>query len=299
VPAPRMHSDEIDTDVELVGRLVTAQFPQWADLPIRAVRSTGTVNALYRLGDDMYVRLPRVRRWAADLKNEQRWLPDLASHLPLAIPEPLGEGSPGQGYPVHWGVYRWLPGETWAPDRISDQRRAATDLAQFVDALWRVDPTGGPPSWRGGPLATRDAPTRTAIESLRGTIDTDAVTEAWECSLRAPAWEGSPVWTHGDLLPPNLLVDRGRLAAVIDFGGVGVGDPACDLIAGWSLFDADARDVYRNALQVDEATWARGRGWALSIALLIIPYYPDTNPDFVAMATRMVDEVLADLRATG
>jgi aminoglycoside phosphotransferase (APT) family kinase protein len=291
-----MHADEFDTDVSLVRRLLAAQFPRWADLPVEPVPSMGTVNALYRLGDGMVVRLPRVERWAAHLERELRWLPTLAPRLPLAIPTPLATGNPGEGYPWRWAVYRWLPGETWAVERIADVRAAATDLARFVAALQRLDPAGAPPAGRGGPLAGRDAPTRGAIAALRGVIDTDAATAAWEASLGAPAWDAPPVWTHGDLLPPNLLVAHGRLTAVIDFGGAGVGDPACDVMAAWSLFPAGARAVFRAALRPDDATWMRGRGWALSVALLILPYYRDTNPAFAAVAARTVEDVLAEYR---
>jgi aminoglycoside phosphotransferase (APT) family kinase protein len=290
----KMHAEEVDIDASVVGGLLAAQFPQWADLPIEPVPSDGTVNAIYRLGEDMCVRLPRVEWWAADLETEIQWLPKLARHLPLAIPEPLAKGNPDEAYPLHWAVYRWLPGEPWAADRVRDVGEAAADLAKFVAALQRVDPTGGPPSGRSKPLVMRDAETRAAIESVQGIVDTDLATAAWEGALRAPPWDGVPVWTHGDLLPPNVLVDHGRVTAVIDFGVVGLGDPACDVIAAWSILSDDARDIFRAALHVGDGTWDRGRGWALSIGLLIIPYYLDTNPPLVAMATRMVDEVLGD-----
>jgi aminoglycoside phosphotransferase (APT) family kinase protein len=292
----KMHSEEVEAGVSVVGRLIASQFPQWAGLPIEPVPSTGTVNAIYRLGDDMCVRLPRVRRWAGDLEKEVHWLPKLGPHLPLAVPEPLATGDPDERYPFRWAVYRWLQGEPWVRDRVRDVREAAADLAQFVVALQRIDPTGGPPSGRSKHLAMLDGETRRAIESLHGVVDTESAMAAWEASLQAPTWDGVPVWTHGDLLPPNMLVDQGRLSAVIDFGIVGVGDPACDVIAAWSILSGDAREVYRAALQVDDGTWERGRGWALSIGLLITPYYPETNPAFVAMALRMVDEILGELR---
>lgn len=288
-----MHADEVDTDVALVRRLLTAQFPRWADLPIERVDSAGTVNAIYRLGDDMAVRLPRVERWAGDLEREYEWLPKLASSLPLAVPEPIAKGSPGEAYPWHWSVYRWLEGVSAAIAGIADLHQAASDLARFVAALQRIDPAGGPPSTRGV-LATRDAATRTAIASLKGILDTDAATAAWEASLQAPTWDAAPIWTHGDLLPTNLLVEHGRLSAVIDFGCVGVGDPAFDLLCAWSVLSAETREVFRSALTVDDATWMRGRGFALSWALIVLPYYIDTNPALAGVARRTIDEVLAD-----
>lgn len=289
-----MHADEVDTDTALVRRLLAAQFPQWASLPLAPVRSAGTDNAIYRLGDDLAVRLPRIH-WATEhVDKEQQWLPRLAPLLPLAIPVPLAKGMPGAGYPWQWSVYRWLSGENATIDRLADPRRAAHDLAQFVAALHRIGPEGGPPASRGVPLVQRDAPTRAALAALHGVLDTDAATAAWEAALRAPVWQGPPVWVHGDLQSGNLLAVQGRLTAVIDFGLLGVGDPACDLIVAWNLFSADTRGVYRAALQVDDATWARGRGWALSVSLIALPYYQTTNPVLAAISRYAINEVLAD-----
>jgi len=297
--AGKMHVDEVDVDVSLVARLLAAQFPQWADLPIEPVHSAGTDNAIYRLGSDMAVRLPRIAGATGQVDKERQWLPRLAPHLPLTIPVPLAKGTPGQGYPWHWSVNRWLAGENATIERLADPGQAARDLAQFVAALQRIDPTGGPPpgahnSFRGVPLATRDAHTRAAIASLDGMLDTDAATAAWDAALQAPAWRGPPVWIHGDLQALNLLVERGRLSAVIDFGCLGVGDPACDLIVAWNLLSAQTRDVFRAALLVDDATWARGRGWALSVGLIALPYYQSTNPVLAGIGKRAIGEVLAD-----
>ncbi|MDQ3451704.1 MAG: aminoglycoside phosphotransferase family protein [Actinomycetota bacterium] len=295
----KMHADEIDIDGHLVGRLLAARFPQWADLALEPVPSAGTDNAIYRLGDGMAVRLPRYPAAAEQVDREQRWLPRLAPHLPLEIPAPLAMGSPADSYPWHWSVYRWLEGENASIERFADPYQAAIDLGQFVAALQHIDRAGGPASGRGLRLADRDGSARSAIRALRGLVDTHTAAAAWEASLEAPAWAAPPVWTHGDLLPTNLLVVQGRLNAVIDFGGVGMGDPACDLVAAWSVFSAGTRKVFRAALGVDNATWERGRGWALSQALIIVPYYRRTNPALVAVATRTIDEVLADHRATG
>jgi aminoglycoside phosphotransferase (APT) family kinase protein len=299
MPAGKMHADEVDTDVALVGRLLAAQFPQWADLPVEPVRSAGTDNALYRLGDDMAVRLPRIQSATGQVDKEHRWLPRLAPLLPLAIPVPLAKGTPGEGYPWRWSVYRWLEGETATIGRIADPRQAARDLAHFIAALQRIDPTGGPPpgphnSFRGVPLSTRHTQTRAAIASLHGTLDADAATAAWEAALRAPAWHGPPVWIHGDLQSGNLLAIQGRLSAVIDFGCLGVGDPACDLQVAWNLLSADTRAVFREVLPVDDATWARGRGWALSVGLIALPYYQRTNPVLAGIARYAIAEVLAE-----
>jgi aminoglycoside phosphotransferase (APT) family kinase protein len=292
--AVRMHAGEVDIDTDLVRRLLVAQFPGLSERPISEVRSTGTVNAIYRLGDDLYARLPRVRDWADDLANEAHWLPRLAPHLPLSVPEPVAMGRPAAGYPFHWAIYRWFEGRTYAPDLVADQHQAARDLAAFVAAMRHIRFVGAPRSRRDRPLRLRDDEARTAIAALGPAFDQPAVTAAWERALAAPAWAGEPVWTHGDLLPPNLLVRDGRLSAVIDFGNVGVGDPALDVLPAWSVFGDAGRRTFRVALDVDEPTWVRARGLALHQALLIIPYYVETNPAFVAMATRTIDHVLED-----
>jgi aminoglycoside phosphotransferase (APT) family kinase protein len=288
-----MHADEVETDVSLVRRLLAEQFPHWADLPIERVRSAGTDNAIYRLGEDMAVRLPRIEWAVGQVDKDSRWLPLLAPLLPVAIHVPLAKGAPAAGYPWEWGVYSWLAGENPTAERIASPDLLARDAARFVAALQRIDPAGGPPSRRGAPLEIVDEETRAAIAALEGVIDTGAATDAWDTALRARDWSGSPVWVHGDLLPGNLLVHAGRLTGVIDWGVMGVGDPACDLIIAWSLLSAEARNVFRSELDVDDATWARGRGWALSIALIALPYYKDTNPGFAAVARHLIREVLA------
>lgn len=298
-----MHADEVDVGVDLVRRLLTDQFPHWARLPIEPVPSTGTDNALFllrdgRLGDDLVVRLPRIHWAVGQVEKEQRWLPRLAPCLPLAIPEPVGMGGPSEGYPWRWSVYRWLPGENATRAHFADLSQTAADLAGFVLALRRLDVmdeawSGAPRSTRGVPLAERDAATRIAIDQLGSLIDARAVLAAWEAALAAPAWDGPPIWSHGDIQPGNLLVRDGRLSAVIDFGCLGVGDPACDLMIAWTLFRGESRDRFRAALAVDAATWARGRGWALSVALIALPYYLSTNPAIVELSRRAIAEVLA------
>jgi aminoglycoside phosphotransferase (APT) family kinase protein len=213
---------EVPTDVSLVGRLLAVQFPEWAGLPIEPVRSAGTDNALYRVGDDMVARLPRSERTSGTLARERQWLPKLAPLLPLAVPLPLGQGMPAEAYPFEWSVYRWLPGEDATVGRVSDQRRLATDLAQFIAALQRIDPTAGPPPdehnfFRGESLSNRGRATRAAIHSMRYEIDVDAVTAVWGSALRGGEWGQPPVWIHGDLDARNVLVEQGRLSAVIDW----------------------------------------------------------------------------------
>lgn len=301
LPTGKMHEGEVETDAALVGRLLAAQFPHWADLPIHRVQSAGTDNAIYRLGNDLSVRLPRIHWATGQIEKEFRWLPRLAPFLPLALPVPLAKGEPGEGYPWQWGVYTWLEGENATPERLPDLRRAAVDLAGFVLALGRIDPAGGPPPDpskfnRGVPLATRDTFTREHIARLPADMDVEEVAAAWEEALHAPVWDRPPVWIHGDLQAGNLLAVEGRLSAVIDFGALQVGDPACEVAVAWRLLDAEARTAFRAALSCDRATWARARGWALSVAVVEVAYYLQTNPVMVRAARHTIAEVLADHR---
>ena len=252
---------------ELAARLVAAQFPQWADLPVTPVELDGWDNTTFRLGDDLSVRLPSAEAYVAQVEKEHRWLPVLASQVPLRIPEPLAKGAPGCGFSRPWSVYRWLPGEHATVERVADLTRFATDLVDFLAALYEVDSAGGPAPgehnfFRGGPLTVYDRDAREAISALGGEIDTDAATEVWEAALLA-TWDGPPVWIHGDVTAANLLVVEGRLSAVIDFGCSAVGDPACDVVIAWTFFFGDSRAAFRDRLRLDDRTWARGRGWAL------------------------------------
>jgi aminoglycoside phosphotransferase (APT) family kinase protein len=306
-----LRSDEVHIDVGLVRRLLAEQFPQWADLPIVAADSFGTDNATYRLGEDKAVRLPRFARWAPQVDREQRWLPRLAPHLPLAIPVPLAMGHPTEGYPFRWSVYPWLEGENPTIERITDPDQAARGLAGFTAALQRVDPAGGPQpqssnAFRGVPMGDArpsiavDARVRSMIAVLGGLVDTEALTVVWEAALAAaPAWDGQPVWVHGDLTAGNLLAVDGRLNAVIDFGCLGVGDPAVDLMVAWTFLPADCRAALRAALSVDDATWARGRGWGLAMTLPRPADFSDTDPVRAAGARRLVEEFIADHRRDG
>ncbi|MET7288902.1 aminoglycoside phosphotransferase family protein [Streptomyces sp. NPDC005573] len=289
-----MRENEIAVDAGLVRGLIARQFPAWASLPVRRLSSSGTENAMFRLGPDLVVRLPRHPGAVADVAHEQRWLPLLGPGLPFAAPEPVGLGTPDGSFPWPWSVYRWLDGSNPVAGGVGRPERLAGDLGAFVAALRRADPEDGPPASRGVPLAARDAETRAALAELDGRVDTAAVTALWERSLRAPAHAGPPVWAHGDLSPGNVLVAGDRLAAVIDFGCAGVGDPAVDLIVAWNLLPSWARGPFREAVGADDAEWARGRGWALSIALIALPYYWHTNPVLAENSRHVIRELLAE-----
>jgi aminoglycoside phosphotransferase (APT) family kinase protein len=291
-----MHADEVETDLALVRSLLAAQFPEWAEMVITPVASYGTDHDIYRLGDDLAVRLPRIAWAAGQAAKEAEWLPKLAPHLPLAVPVQVARGKPVEEYPFEWSVHEWLPGEN-ANGTIDDLDQAAVDLAAFVRALRQVDARDAPPrrrGARGAPLAELDKAVRRSIDRLDQRFDRRTTLRSWEQSLDAPPWDGEEVWVHGDLLPGNLLVVDGRLSAVIDFGGLNVGDPACDLQAAWNVFAGDSRDLYRAELGVDDASWLRGRGWALCQAVLALPYYWHTNPGMVRQASHALSQILAD-----
>ncbi|MFG2986293.1 aminoglycoside phosphotransferase family protein [Streptomyces sp. NPDC048258] len=291
---PGLHS----VDVDLVRRLVAGQFPRWAELAVQRFPSGGTVNGMYRLGDDMVVRLPLVKGGAEDVAMEREWLPRLAPRLPTPVPEVLGAGEPAEGYPWPWSVYRWLEGENPEAGALGEPVPLAGDLAGFVTAMRSITAPSAPKAYRGGPLASLDASTRAAIGELRGIpeegVDCDAVTAVWEDALRAPGWDGPPVWLHADLMPGNLLVRGGRLSSVIDFGCMGVGDPACDLFPAWNLLPTGAREVFREALGVDDATWKRGRARTLSQALIALPHHRKTNPTMAGNARHVIRAVLEE-----
>jgi aminoglycoside phosphotransferase (APT) family kinase protein len=292
-------SPMVSIDADLVRRLVARRFPEWAELTVVPVSTQGVDNATFRLGADKLVRLPRYERWVGQVTREQRWLPRLAPHLPLTVPEPLAGAEPDAGFPYPWSVYRWLDGERADRAPVADPLDAAVRLARFLVALRGVDATGGPdPEWSNGFRGVgvdddRDSPivawrVEEKIAALAGLVDTDALRAVWAAGRAVPPWPGSPVWVHGDPAPGNLLTTDGRLSAVIDFGTLAVGDPACDLIAAWAFVPRTARDAFRAEVGLDDATWARGRVWGL---VSVLPD-PDALTDVVR---ERIDELVADL----
>jgi aminoglycoside phosphotransferase (APT) family kinase protein len=286
----RMHADELDLDETLVRRLLAEQFREWAGLPLRRVVPDGTVNAIFRLGDELAVRLARREGPTGPGGRELEWLPKLAPLLPVEIPIPVAQGRPSREYPWFWEIHTWVGGETVAVEEL-DALQAARDLAAFVAALQRVDPAGAPPG-RGVPLSEQDESFRYWLERF----DSDpAVVAAWERALAAPAWDGPPVWHHGDLDARNWLVRDGRIAGVIDWGSMGVGDPACDVMVAWKLHSPVARDVFRHAVATDDATWDRARGWVVSQAVAALAYYtPENNPSLYREAESWLELVLSE-----
>jgi aminoglycoside phosphotransferase (APT) family kinase protein len=265
-------------------------------MPIHPVKTSGWDNRTFHLGDNMLVRLPSAQEYAVQVEKEQRWLPLFAPDVPVQIPEPLALGQPGCGYPFPWSVYRWIEGETVAAAAELDLNTLAKDLADVLAALQSIDSIGGPRPgadnfYRGGDLKVYDTQARQALILLKDRIDTKAALEIWEAGL-ATTWDNVPVWVHGDISVGNLLVYNGRLSAVIDFGQLAVGDPACDLIIAWTFFRGESRNIFREKLQLDVGTWARARAWALWKASIVLSGLTDTNVIEAKQAYNTLKEVL-------
>lgn len=294
-----MHEHELKIDEHLVHALIKEQCLSWAHLPLTSVASSGTDNALFRLGNDCVVRLPRVE-WKPGSNNknidkEYEWIRKIAPCLKTPISEPLFKGHSNEYYPWSWIVAKWNDGANPAFENNNEYQLLAKDLACFLNNLHSISLANGPSSRRGVALTSSDldAETRQAISELEGEVDILTVTSLWNQLTHVPAWNKAPVWVHGDFLPGNILVQNNRLTAVIDFSDLGIGDPACDLIIAWSLLNSHSRQVFREHLEnIDDDTWERGRGWALSIALIMLPYYKNTNPTLATLARRMIEHVL-------
>lgn len=289
-----MYDDKFSVDKKLVSNLLKQQCPNFAKLPIAKVKHYGTDNIIFRIGETYAIRFPKIDYADAQIEKEQIWLPKFKDHLPLTIPVPIKIGKPSEDFPYHWYVYQWIKGVDAYNEPLSDFNQLAKDLSQFIKALWKVNTSNAPLSRRGVSLKTQDTFVHEAIYNLKDKIDINTIARIWQSCLEVSDWNKSPVWLHADLLPSNLLLQNNKLHAVIDFGLMGIGDPACDLIPAWCLFDTNSRIIFKEYLGVDEDTWVRGKGWALSIALIIIPYYLNTNPVLVSVARRIINEIIHD-----
>ena len=287
-----MHHDEVDVDEALARRLIDAQFPGYADAPLRIVEPWGTDHAIWRLGDDHVVRFPRIGWAAGQPELEARWLPWLSGRLPVEVPTPVGLGSPAFGYPFRWGVHRWLDGHPATPDGVDDAVAFARSLVEVVHTLRELPVDDAPPAHnRARPSAARDRSARAAIESAREFVDVGAALTVWDAALAAAPHVGPPAWVHGDL-DGNCLLRDGRLTGLLDWGSACAGDPAVDIATMWSpLFTAESRAVFVDALEVDNATLARSRGVALEQACAALPYYLHSYPGIVARARHQLGEL--------
>ena len=307
----RLHDNEIPIDIGLVRKLVDNQFPHYAGLPLSRLGASGSTNVLFRLGDELLVRLPRQPGGSSAIDKERRWLPAIGPHLPVNVPEIVAVGEPAFGFGERWSIVSWLEGElpgVCTPEAPPEPGRSllANDLADVILALRSVDvpePATTDPDlllYRGRPLSGFDDQMRRNIRQCRSIEDLDLDLEAaaalWTDALQLPgASESGPAcWYHSDLVAENLLLTNGRLTGVLDFGGLGVGDPTIDLHGAWELLDPPGRAVFRKRLGVDDSEWLRGRAWALAIALGAFTYYWTKMPGRMNDRMAMARSVLAD-----
>jgi aminoglycoside phosphotransferase (APT) family kinase protein len=253
----------------LVKELISEQFPEYAHLPIKSVEVSGHDNRTFHLGDEMLIRLPSAKAYADKVKKEQQWLPKLASHLSLAIPTPIAFGLPSKNYPWNWSIYNWLEGKSanCLSKADIDLSAVATNLANFLKELHKIDTNdallpGQHNFWRGAHVSVYETEARASIIKLSDVIDDVKALSIWEEAVSSK-WSKNPVWIHGDLASGNILIKNKQLEAVIDFGGMGIGDPACDLSIAWTFLDSNARNIFKSSLKLDADTWARAKGWTL------------------------------------
>ena len=283
---------EIDIDAALVARLLAAQCPELAALPVEVV-ANGWDNTIARIGDDWLARLPRRADAAHLVLTEQVWLPQLAPRLPLDVPVPWFCGVADEHYPWAWSVCRWLPGNTAAIAPPTDLAATAVVLASFIEALHQPAPDDAPTNpFRGVSLQRRAQAVVDRAHLLEAIIDTPRVLRTWDELRSTPAWDGPPAWLHGDLHPSNMLTVDGRLSAVIDFGDMCAGDPATDLALAWMMFPPAEREQFRSAVGVDEHTWRRAAGWALNLSLAYMT--GDDSTSMPAIGRRTLAAVLAE-----
>lgn len=286
-----MHKDEIIVNEHMVQKLINEQFPQYTDLPIRKVNSTGTVNAIYMLGEEYYVRLPRLNWASSSLHREWHILPIVSKHVTITVPEVIGKGSPNADYPLSWAIYRWIRGEIFGHSYINEAE-AATALARFITELHSIKTISDAPHAGRKPLRELNEITINAILDCKTDINGEKALKLWRGLIDIEPWNGNRVWIHADLLKPNLIVNNGKLAAIIDFGSAGVGDPAFDAVAAWTVLSSETRALFKTLLNFDEHAWLRAKAYALHQAALIIPYYRESNPAFACQAMNTIDNIL-------
>ncbi|MBO3095382.1 aminoglycoside phosphotransferase family protein [Cellulomonas dongxiuzhuiae] len=289
-----MHDDEVAITTEQVRALVADQHPRWRDLPVQALPHRGTDHALFRLGEDLAVRMPRISGARGAVDRERAVTERLAALVGVEAPVPVASGEPGHGFPWRWSVVRWVAGTT----ATQPTPALAGDLARVVRRLRAVDLQGPVNERRAHPLADLTRLVAADADAVRDEVPVGLVMRAWEESCAADPWDGVGVWLHGDLAPGNVVVRDGRLVGLIDWGGTGLGDPAGDLGPAWNFLDAPSREVFRRALGEDDATWLRGRGWALRQALLQLPYYRTRYVPLAEHARGTIRAVLQDAGLT-
>jgi aminoglycoside phosphotransferase (APT) family kinase protein len=283
-------------NIKIAENLISDQFPEWQNLPITPVKNSGWDNYSYRLGNDLLLRFPSHNAYISSVKKEQYWLPKLAKELTIQIPTPVATGRPNRDYPYPWSIYQWIPGEIFDPSRTNSLNEFATDLALFLKSFEAIDAKNGPqPSeenfYRGGDLSKYTEQTHQAINMLDNKIDTQKAYDIWDVAINNPC-EQKPVWVHGDMSMGNILVKDGKLTAIIDFGQMCVGDPACDLVPYWTLFDSKQAELFKQTVNLDTKTWQRARGWALWKFLIVEAGLTSWNKFEGANSKKILEKIL-------
>lgn len=297
-----MHPGQLVVTPSTVRSLVAEQFPQWLHLPIRAVPSPGTVNAIFRIGDAFVARFPLVPEEAAvvreRLQREAAAAEELIDQTSFATPRPIAIGEPGAGYPLPWSVFTWLSGATATADNCSESDSFAADLAQFIAAVRAIDTRGRTfdGNGRGGDLLSHDRWMQECLTNCEGLLDVVTLRSAWAEMRNLPRGDSPDVMSHSDLIPPNLLVAEGRLVGVLDVGGLCAADPALDLVSAWHLLDSKRRELLRSHLSCDEPEWQRGRAWAFQQAMGAVWYYVQSSPTMSAGCRRTLERIVDDMR---
>ena len=290
----KLHEDEVEIHETIVRALLQEQCPLYLFEKLTFFESMGTENVMFSLGEDKLIRLPRVEGAVDSLKKEAKWLPVLGKNLKIPIPKVLFEGKPSRAYPFPWLIISKLEGAEISNENLVDQSKASQNLAEFILSLRFAPMKKGPICSRGLPLAKRDKAVRESILLLEGAYDIKLLTELWEDSLKASDWQKEPLWLHGDLHKGNLLAKESEISAILDFGLSGIGDPSCDLMAAWTVLEAQSRTEFFSFLRADNNSIRKARGWALSLGILGYPYYKETNPSFALLAKNAMDEVISD-----
>ncbi|WP_283750386.1 aminoglycoside phosphotransferase family protein [Bacillus cereus] len=285
-------------NVSLVEKLIQEQLPEWAHLEVKPVKLSGHDNRTFHLGDQMSVRLPSAAAYAPQVEKENKWLPILSKELSLPISAPIAKGNPSEEYPWSWSINKWIEGETVTKENVRDLKGFATDLGSFLVELQSIDTSNGPVAgahnfYRGGLISVYDEEARVAIVNNKDVFDETLLKHLWDLALRS-TWNRKPVWVHGDVAPGNLLVKDGKLCAVIDFGILGVGDPACDAAMAWTFFDKNSRKILKKVLRMDEETWNRARGWALWKALITYDANKNSNKRVAEESYRVIQVIVDD-----
>lgn len=295
-----MHANQLTVSAETVRELVEEQFPEWRALPIRGIRSQGTVNAIFRVGDQLAARFPlqpqdveATRQWLAAEANAAR---ELLGRTRFTTPEPVALGEPGAGYPLPWSIQTWLPGAVATDEDPGDSVAFAHDLAEFILNVRAIDPRGRVfnGNGRGGDLRSHDGWMETCFEQSEGLVDVPRLRKMWDALRKLPRGGAGDAMTHGDLIPGNVLVANGRLAGILDVGGLGPADTALDLVGAWHLLEAVPRQALRDDLACDDLEWARGTAWAFQQAMGAVWYYVDSNPAMSLMGRRTLERITAD-----